>query len=83
MSTLYVINLLSNSSGHHTVHKYGCPKFPDNFYELGLYDSCASAVLNARDIHPDSTCCPICISGCKDPEHHEKHKNKLLNQETE
>jgi len=76
MSTLYVINLFSNSNGHHTVHKYGCPLFPDNYFELGLYETCTDAVKSAKDIHADAKCCPKCIAGCKDSEHLDKPISK-------
>ena len=82
MTTLYVINLLSNSNGFHIVHKYGCADFPDNFYEIGLYESCTAAVKTVKEILPNATCCPACITGCKDPDHQEKRKfaaKRLLN----
>lgn len=73
MTTLYVINLLSNADGYHIVHKYGCPDFPDNFYEIGLYESCKNAVKVARKTLPNATCCPTCSIGCSNPEHHVYH----------
>lgn len=79
MTTLYVINLLSNAKGFNTVHKYGCIDFPDNFYELGLYDSCKMAVHTAKAILPNARCCPSCISGCNDPDHLENHEEQKKN----
>jgi len=85
MTTLYVINLLPNAKGLNIVHRYGCTEFPDNFYEIGLYSTCKKAVHSARQLLPNATCCPTCITGCSDPHHLEEneiHKQKILNLDT-
>jgi len=68
MMTLYVINLLSNGKGDYEVHRYGCPLFPNNFYEIGLYDNCFKAIEIAKEKHPTATCCTTCSPCCNDNE---------------
>jgi len=63
MMTLYVINLSSNGKGAYEVHRYGCPQFPNTFFEIGLYDTCFQAVETAKEMHPTATCCPACSFG--------------------
>jgi hypothetical protein len=62
--TLYVINLISNDRGNHEVHRYGCPVFPNNFFEIGLHETCCQAVERAMEIHPTATCCASCNPIC-------------------
>jgi len=62
--TLFVINLISNDHGDHEVHQYGCPLFPNNFYEIGMHDTCCQAVKAAKDTHATAKCCTSCNPIC-------------------
>ncbi|WP_164674884.1 hypothetical protein [Anditalea andensis] len=66
MTTFYVIDLLSDPNGYHLIHKYGCLHFPNNFYEIGLFDTYAQAALTSKLMLPNTSCCPHCISMCKE-----------------
>ena len=61
MADRYVLNLNQQVNGDYEVHKQGCSYFPiSNIDELGRYEYCSSAVIEAKRKHPYKK-----INGCK------------------
>ena len=67
MAERYVLNLTQQTNGDHEVHKVGCTYFPkSNFTELGNHNACATAVTEAKRLHPYKRidgcywCCRAC-----------------------
>lgn len=58
---LYVVNMLSDKNGSHAIHKYGCPEFPNIFFEVGMYNSTQDAVRFTTEMLKNVHCCRKCI----------------------
>jgi hypothetical protein len=62
----YYVNKNAQSNGDHEVHKYECTRLPieANRLYLGVYDSCAPAVKEAKKTYSTADGCYYCSSDC-------------------
>ena len=66
MSDRYYVNNTAQANGDHEVHKLGCYWLAQavSTRDLGLHDTCSSAVRAAKVFHPQSNGCATCIPAC-------------------
>lgn len=62
----YYVNKNAQSNGDHEVHKTGCSFMPaiDNRKYLGEFNSCSSAVNEAKKTYTKSNGCFYCSKEC-------------------
>lgn len=60
--THYYINNRTQRNGEHQIHRTGCTFMPDGDTRayLGEFDSCASALAEARKRYKQATACRYC-----------------------
>ncbi len=66
MASRYYVNSNAQANGDHEVHKTGCNYMPEakNSEFLGMFDSCAPAVREARKLYKQSNGCFYCSRAC-------------------
>jgi len=66
MSDRYYVNNNAQANGDHEVHKLGCYYLglASSTRDLGLHDTCRSAVAAAKTIYWKSNGCAFCAAAC-------------------
>ncbi|MEA2463629.1 MAG: hypothetical protein QOJ98_1376 [Acidobacteriota bacterium] len=62
--TRYYVNNNKQTNGDHEVHREDCEKLPSNRKDLGEFENCKDAVLEAKKTYPQSNGCKICSNEC-------------------
>ena len=66
MATKYYVNKEKDEDGDHEVHEGGCKYLPaaENRQYLGLFESCAGAVEEAKKTYETANGCVHCSEEC-------------------
>ncbi len=62
----YHVNMHAQENGDHEVHQPGCSHLPDvqNRRDLGDFNRCNEAVIEAKKHYPKSNGCYYCSNAC-------------------